>query len=57
MADARGTRGHTPALSLLALIGALAGVVFAAKAGPVEAVELRLDISHSTGASGPVTAP
>ncbi|MFC4532336.1 hypothetical protein [Sphaerisporangium dianthi] len=59
MADARRTPGHTPVLSLIALIGALAGVVFTAKADPVDAVELQLNISHSTGASGafPITAP
>ncbi|WP_248959536.1 hypothetical protein [Sphaerisporangium perillae] len=59
MTDTRRTHGYTPALSLLALAGALAGVVLLAQADPGGDVELRLNISQSadhTGAS-PIVAP
>jgi hypothetical protein len=59
MADTSRTRGFIPALSLLALAGALFGVITAAQSGPGENVELVLNMSHSTSAVGgsPIVAP
>lgn len=53
-------RVFTPMLSLLALAGALFGVVSLAQPDPSDdGVELVLNLSHSTGSSGgsPVPAP
>ncbi|GAA3822166.1 hypothetical protein GCM10022226_48210 [Sphaerisporangium flaviroseum] len=59
MDDTQRGRGSTPVLSLLALAGALFGVISLAQADPAGSVELRINMTQSTGRAGatPIVAP
>ncbi|MEV7969600.1 hypothetical protein AB0O34_26990 [Sphaerisporangium sp. NPDC088356] len=52
MADTQRSRGFTPVLSLLALAGALFGVISLSHADPAGNVELVINMSRSTAQAG-----
>ncbi|MFC4585026.1 hypothetical protein [Sphaerisporangium corydalis] len=57
MAETRRNRGSTPVLSLLALAGALFGVISMTHADPPDQVELTLNMTHSTGPAAVTPIP